>query len=359
MSQPRKRAWLLLPWAIALVLLGVVVWRVDVGAAVEAARRADWPRFALAAGAFAALWLVIDVLALSRLISRFHQPFRARELLPLRAASYVFMALSYDAAQAALGLAISRRTGISLLALGGTFLAWYGVDLLTIASLGSVGAWFIEGPLGESLRFGLPMALFVLLGVGAFLLTISRESPRAGAEPAPAASARTRLRGARLLATLRQARPMDLVEFVGWRVLFYASFVAFAGITLPAFGISVPWQVLIAIVPITMSIAALPVTAAGVGSTQVVMLALYGRYADEASILAYSLVYTVSLVLFRLPIGLLFLPSVGELLSQDQAESGGGSAPAARCANEPMAVDLEPTRTWLPTEPGTDSKGEQ
>jgi uncharacterized membrane protein YbhN (UPF0104 family) len=100
------------------------------------------------------------------------------------------------------------------------------------------------------------------------------------------------------------------VELIGWRALFYASFVAFAATTLPAFGIHVPLRALVACVPVTLSIAALPITVSGIGSAQVAMLALYGAFADPAAIVAYSLAHTASLIVLRLPIGLFFWPAV-------------------------------------------------
>jgi uncharacterized membrane protein YbhN (UPF0104 family) len=63
-------------------------------------------------------------------------------------------------------------------------------------------------------------------------------------------------------------------------------------------------------VPVTLSIAALPITVSGLGSAQVAMLALYGAFADEASIVAYSLAHSVSLIVLRLPIGLACWPAV-------------------------------------------------
>ena len=40
------------------------------------------------------------------------------------------------------------------------------------------------------------------------------------------------------------------------------------------------------------------------------MLALYGAFADEAAIVAYSLAHSVSLIVLRLPIGLACWPAL-------------------------------------------------
>ena len=79
---------------------------------------------------------------------------------------------------------------------------------------------------------------------------------------------------------------------------------------MPAFDIHVPLLALVACVPVTLSIAALPITVSGLGSAQLAMLALYGGFADEAAIVAYSLAYSVSLIVLRLPIGLACWPAL-------------------------------------------------
>jgi multidrug transporter EmrE-like cation transporter len=276
-----KKLARLAPWLAAAALLAVVFWRVDLEATLGAFAAADWKRFGLAALPFAALWLVIDAAALSRLVSRFHAPVDFGTMLRLRGGSYLFLVLSYDAAQAVLALALHRRLGIPLLALGGTFLFYYAIDLLTIAGLGLAGASALPGVRAEALTAVLAVLLAVVLG------------------------------GLVLFGALkRRVRLRDAAELLGWRVLFYASFVGFAAATLPAFGIHVPLRALVACVPVTLSIAALPITVSGIGTAQVAMLALYGAFAEPAAIVAYSLAHTASLIVLRLPIGLLFWPSI-------------------------------------------------
>ena len=301
----------LAPWLAAALLLAVVFVRVDFGATARALATADWPRFVLTALPFAAIWLAIDAAALARLVSRFHAPVGFRSMLRLRGGTYLFLVLSYDAAQAALALALSRRLRVPLLALGGTFLFYYAIDLLTIAGLGSLGAAALPGSSGAALR----PALALLLGAVAAALLAGAWIARRPDERRP-----RWLRGARLLDTLRQATFRDAAEWVAWRALFYGSFVAFAAATLPAFGIFVPLRALVVCVPVTLSVAALPITVSGFGSAQVAMLALYGAFADEASIVAYSLAYSVSLVVLRLPIGLACWPAVAAAASIDASQ---------------------------------------
>jgi multidrug transporter EmrE-like cation transporter len=286
-----RRLVRLAPWPVAAALLALVFWRVDPEATLGAFAAADWKRFVLAALPFAGLWLLIDAAALSRLVSRFHAPVGFHTMLRLRGGSYLFLVLSYDAAQAALALALHRRLGVPLVALGGTFLFYYAIDLLTIAGLGLGGASALPGVRGEALRAALAVLLAAVLGGLALFGALGR---------------RMRLRAA--------------AELVGWRALFYASFVGFAAATLPAFGIRVPLRALVACVPVTLSLAALPITISGIGSAQVAMLALYGAFAEPPAIVAYSLAHTASLIVLRLPIGLFFWPAIAGVAGRPEVQ---------------------------------------
>ena len=315
MTQRRPSLRVALPWLVAAGLLGFVFWRVDLRAVAAALAGARWGLYLAVASGFTLLWFGLDSLVLARLLSRFHRPLTVRQVLPLRGASYLLMALSYDAAQAGLGLALHRRYGIPLLAIGGTYLFYYLIDLTTIGLLGSAGAQALPGALGGALR----IAVGALLGAALLALALLARWSRSPSERVPRA-----LRDSRLLATLRHARPRDVAEFLAWRTSFYLSFVAFVACSLPAFGIHVPLRALAALVPVVMSVSALPVTVAGLGSTQLAMWTLYRPFAEPAAILAYSVVYSATLVLFRLPIALVCLPTASDVLTRRERP---GAAP--------------------------------
>jgi hypothetical protein len=304
------------PWLLAAALLAVLVLRADEVEIARAFARADWMRFTLAALPFAFVWLFVDTAALTRLVTRFHAPIGFGTVARLRGATYLFLALSFHAAQAALAIALHRRLRVPLLALGGTFLFYYAIDLVAIAGLGGLGAAALPGALGAALRVGLG-AMFALLCAGLLVLArLARNRPDAR-------------RGVALLDTLRRARLRDAAELLGYRLLFYASFIGFAAATMPAFGMRVPWRALLVSVPMVQSIAALPLTVSGIGSTQVAMLVLYAPFADEVTVLAYSLAHSASLLALRLPIGLVCWPSI--------ANAGPGESPTTSLAARRMS----------------------
>lgn len=312
MRSPRRMMARVLPWLVAVAMLLFVLTRTD-GAALRAAlARAEWRAYALAAVAFSALWLWLDAFVLARLVTRFHRPISPSRMLPLRGVTYLLLPFSYDAAQAALALTLHRRLAIPLGALAGTFLFYYLADLLAITGLASFGSVAVPTAIGRVL---LPTVGVAFTGV-LLVATIGMAWARGGPRRVPGWLEKTRL-----LATLGRCRPMDLLQFAGWRIVFYATFVAFAAATLPSFGIHVPAPALVAFVPIIMSVSALPITVAGIGSTQMMMWTLYGTYGDVSAVIAYSLVYNATLVLLRFPIGVLFLTAAWRA---DEEETRGG-----------------------------------
>lgn len=284
-------------WFVAIALLVGVWLRIEPAQVWQALQTAAWKRYLATAALFTLIWFIYDSFVLSRLVTRFQRKISMREILPLRGASYLLMAFSYDAAQAALALALSRRYAISIVALGGTFLFYYLNDLLTITSLSLLASSTLAHPVAKIATPSVAIAFGAVLSLILALTLWSR---------APEAQIPARLRGTKLLASLRVVRVRDFLEFMLYRGGFYASFVAFTHFALPCFGIQIPLLALVAFVPLIMSISALPITVSGLGSTQVMMLALYAPFADEASVVAYSIVYSATLILFRLPIGIFF-----------------------------------------------------
>ena len=113
----------------------------------------------------------------------------------------------------------------------------------------------------------------------------------------------SRLRETRLAAALRAFRARDLARIVALRWVFYASFAVFVWLTLPCFGLRVPFLGVLARMPLVQSIAALPIAPSGIGTAQAAMVAAFAGLGPSSSGLASALVYGLTLVALRLPLG--------------------------------------------------------
>jgi hypothetical protein len=275
-----------LPWAVGLGLVAALLLRVDARSTWTALSHSDLQSFAPLAAAFLLAALCVDAWVLARLFSAaLGRQLAWSRMLCWRAASYAFLALSFHLASAALLARIRSRTDASWPELTGALLVHYLGDLVALAAIALAGSWAVELPALVLLR---PVLAALLLGLcGLALLARARRGALAG-RPVVAVAARLSL--------------ADLARLVAGRLLWYATAVAFVAATLPSFGVQIPLAALVGRMPIVLALAALPISPAGLGTTQAAMLALFGEFAPEPELLAYSLSYT-GLLLARAPLG--------------------------------------------------------
>jgi uncharacterized membrane protein YbhN (UPF0104 family) len=287
MSALRRAA----PWLVAGGILLALALRVDLAATLSAARGADLGRWSLLALSFSALWLALDAIGLRGLFARAGAPLSLGAMAGARAASYPWMALSFDLANAALIARLRRATGAPLTVLAGAMLVHYACDFLALSSTAFGASLALDGRVAAVLR---PVVLALALGTLAALAAARRGLSRLG-------------RGA-LADSLRGYRARDLLRLVALRALFYASFAAFVWSTLPCLGLSVPFADVLARMPLVQSVAALPIAPGGLGTAQAAMLALFSGFGPPERWLAYALLYSATLVAVRTPLGFAVWP---------------------------------------------------
>ncbi|MFQ5514687.1 MAG: lysylphosphatidylglycerol synthase domain-containing protein [Myxococcota bacterium] len=289
----RKALTTLASWGLAISLLTFLIVRADSEALLAALRGADLTRYLLGTCAFIAIWLAIDAYILSWLFTRLAAPVRWREMLRLRGATYLLIAVSFHLANAALVALVRQRAARPLAQVAAAMLVLYVGDLTALAGLSFAASLGSRSPILDVLR---PFLGSLALGlIGLFALGVAL---------------RERLQGRPFFGVLAALGPADIARLVVLRAGFYASFVLFVWITLPAFQIHISLPAIASRMPVVMAVGALPLTPGGLGTTQAAMLVLFGELADSAAVLAYGIVYGLSLVLLRLPIGALLAPAV-------------------------------------------------
>jgi uncharacterized membrane protein YbhN (UPF0104 family) len=281
-----RRLRLLLPWGVAAAILGFLFARVDLGATLGALRSVDLRVYTPIAIVFTGLWLSLDAFVLRGLFARVGADLSFRQMVRARAATYPWMALSFDLANAALVAGLRRATGTPVVSLSGAMLAHYACDLVALSTIAAAASLALDGAFAAVLR---P----ILLGL-AFIAAAILIGARLGV---------ARLGRGRLASSLGAFRVRDLARVVALRWLFYASFAVFVWLTLPCLDLRVPFLDVLARMPLVQSVAALPISPSGIGTAQAAMLALFSDFGPPAPWLAYSLVYGLTLVVLRLPIG--------------------------------------------------------
>jgi hypothetical protein len=283
-----------LPFLVSGLFFAFLLSRIDFGAVrgrVSAEVAAGFlPPLALYLAA--SLW--IEAISLQLAITGSGQLAGRWMAARIKAASYLLGLINYALGAGALSVLLRRRARMSLAdAAGAVFL----IALLDLTSLlGFVIAAVLAGGADTpGLRAGVVLAAAAAIVTGFVVLR------------APVSfGALDRLRNLQVFRAARTLPARPLITLGLLRLAFVASFMAMAWATLAAFGISVPMVPFVVNVAILLLVAALPIAAAGLGTGQLAFVELFGRFADDETLLAASLTLSFGMIVTRAAIGLCF-----------------------------------------------------
>ena len=315
-----RRRWFGRVWPLAttLVIFAAIFSRIPFTRLSEALSRADLlPFLALMAG-FSLAFFAIDTLVLALAIRWFHGPLPYRDLLPVRASTYLVSLVNTQLAQGALALYLHRRFRTPLGAITGTVLVLILLEVTQLIVFATAGMLAFPAAAPASL-LGVPAALALLW---AALARFVRRPVRGAV--ATHAVART----------LRIATPRQLLALLGLKSTTFLLALVVHGLALSLFDIHIPWSRLLASLPIVFMVAALPITVAHLGTSQAAWIFFFRDYAPEASLLAYSLAAHLTFMLANGALGLLFLPKAyADLVLRPRGDEPGGSRPSQKATS--------------------------
>jgi len=216
-----------------------------------------------------------------------------RELLPVRAVSYVVGFFNTNLGRGALAAYLTRRLHAPFLELGSTVL------FLVLTEYTQLVLWAMLGLLG--LRAEVSRSLLAVAAGVAMLWLFVRWllAPRAWS----------------IARTFRLATPRRYATIVLLRApMFFVSLVLHYQAA-HAFGFHIPFGHLLTFLPVIFMVAALPVTVAHLGSTQAAWIFFFSQYAPAPQLLAFSLAAHLVFAFTRAALGVLWLPvAYGDLL---------------------------------------------
>lgn len=287
--------------ALTFATLAAIVRRIPLDRTAAALGQADYVRFLALMVPNTIFYFCWDTLVLQRAISWFHGDVPYRDLLPVRAASYVVGFFNTNVGRAALAAYLWRRLRVSFLELSGT------VIFLVLTEYIQLVIWAMLGTFGfrSEVTLGLiPIASGVaVMWLVFFAYTRLNMTPgrlwRWVLAPRDWQVFRTFLRadaGAYARIVVLRA-PMFIVSLFAH---YYAAH---------AFGIRIPFGQMLTFLPVIFMVAALPVTVAHLGTTQAAWLYFFGQYASGPQLLAFSLVAHLTFTATRALLGLAWLPS--------------------------------------------------
>ena len=273
---------------LTAAIFALILRRVPLAAIGAALRDADQARFLALMIPNTLFYFAWDTLVLTVAVRWFHGEVPYRELLPVRAASYVVGFFNTNLGRGALAGYLSRRLHAPFLELGSTVL------FLVLTEYTQLVLWAMLGLLGVRTEVSRSL-LAVGAGVAVLWLVV-----RWMLAPRQWSIARTfRLATPRRYVTIVLLRaPMFLVSLV---LHYHAAH---------AFGIHIPFGQMLTFLPVIFMVAALPVTVAHLGSTQAAWIFFFSQFAPTPRLLAFSLAAHLVFAFTRALLGVLWLPTV-------------------------------------------------
>jgi len=273
--------------ALTTVIFALILSRVPFAALTAALEEADYPTFLALMIPNTLFYFAWDTLVLTVVIRWFHGPVAYRDLLPVRASSYVVGFFNTNLGRGALAAYLCRRLRAPFLELGST------VIFLVLTEYTQLVLWSMLGLIGFHAEVSRSL-LLVAAAVALFWIVV-----RVALAP----------RSWSILRTFRLATFAQYVQIVLLRAPMFLVSLCFHYYAAQAFGIQIPFVQMLTFLPVIFMLAALPVTVAHLGTTQAAWIFFFGQYASAPRLLAFSLAAHLVFAATRALFGVLWLPS--------------------------------------------------
>jgi hypothetical protein len=277
----------LLSTLLTIGIFAVILRRVPIQALATALGAADYRLFLALMIPNTIFYFAWDTLVLTVVIRWFHGPVTYRDLLPVRAASYVVGFFNTNLGRGAMAVYLSRRLRAPFLELGST------VIFLVLTEYTQLVLWAMLGLLGLRADVSRGLLLVAAAVAAMWLLVRWLLAPRAWA----------------IFRTFRLATPARYAQIVLLRAPMFFVSLCLHYYAAHAFGIRIPFVQMLTFLPVIFMLAALPVTVAHLGTTQAAWIFFFGEYAPVPQLLAFSLAAHLVFAFTRALLGVAWLPS--------------------------------------------------
>lgn len=284
----------LLPWVITIAIFALIFRRVPFASVWHALAGARLAPYLAVMAPYSVFYLAIDTFALTRVINWFNCRVAYRDVLPIRATTYLLTLLNSNLGQGGIALYLHRREGVPLLEVASSVLFLMFVELYQLTFFSSVGVLLAP----RTVDFPLGTVYTALYGYLAVHLVFFRAAD-SWLEKRP---------WARVLRTFRLARPRHYLRLLLYKSPNFLMATIVYYFALRCFGIAIPYLELVLYLPIIFFSAALPIGVAHLGAPQLLWIYFFGSYASEASLLAFSLATHFIFMIMNATLGVPFLP---------------------------------------------------
>jgi uncharacterized membrane protein YbhN (UPF0104 family) len=294
---------------LTVAVFALLMRRVPAAALASALRDANLPLFLAMMVPNTLFYFAWDTLVLTVVIRWFHGQVRYRDLLPVRAASYVVGFFNTNLGRGAMAAYLARTLHTPFLELGSTVLFLVLTEYTQLVIWGLLGLAGVGADVSRSL-LAVAAGVVVFWAVVRWLL-----APRDWS----------------LARTFRLATPSRYAQIVLLRAPMFLVSLVVHYFGAHAFGIHIPFLQMLTFLPVIFMIAALPVTVGHLGTTQAAWIFFFGSYAAAPRLLAFSLAAHLVFTTTRALAGVALLPAAWIDLTET-ADAGKRTAYLARHA---------------------------
>lgn len=298
-----------LPWTVATGILTFIFWQFGWRKILAAAEEADFSYLIIATVLCTLPMYVLDVLSLSRVIGWFNRATPFRDLARVKAAAYLITMIHYNIGTSGIAFWLKRRMGIPFLEGLSSILFINLVDAAVLVAFMACALPLLEPAMRGAAGIIIGLAAILLAGhflywrggVNFFVMKVFRGWP--------------------IFKSFREAGAGRYLALSAIRVPFDLLIILNFWLALRAFGIDVPFLLVLAYVPVLLFIGILPITVAGLGTVQVATLLLFQDFAPEPTLVAFSLLLTAAMTAVRVVLGAPFFRNVLDEVMKGRKES--------------------------------------
>jgi hypothetical protein len=290
-----------IPWIVTVVLFAIIFRRVPIGKVVEALHGVRLLPYLATMLPYSVAYLLVDTFALTRVLNWFNARIAYRDVLPIRATTYLLTLINSPLGQGGIALYLRRRDGTPFLEVASSVLFMMFVELYQLVVFSSIGAALAPRPIDLPLS-SVYAALYGYLIVH---LLVFRFGGRWI----------DRLPFAAMLRSFRLARPQHYLLLLLYKSPNFVMATIVYYFALRCFGIGLPYVDLVLYLPIIFLSAALPIGVAHLGAPQLLWVYFFGNQAPEASQVAFSLAAHFTFMITNAALGIPFLPRASRELA--------------------------------------------
>ncbi len=308
-AEPRHPMRQIGRWMGAVLILGYIFWNIDLNQFAEALSQANLTLYFPLIFIFIFIWFLIDSQNLHALFRHYGHRIPYHEIMNVRGLTYLLMVINYNLGVGGMAVTLNQRHNIPLTRTASLMLFYLFIEIIALTFMATIGAIFT---MDSSHTITLLMYLSAFICISGTLNVIIFQH-------LPECRFIRSFKNLNVLESFREIRPASYLAIAFYRGLYFASFSLFFYFGLQTFNIHIPLLSLMAFVPIIFFIGNLPITPAGLGTIQAAMLYFFQDYGTPSAIMAFSITYSTSLILLRIPIGIYYLKKGDILLGQPDA----------------------------------------